>query len=172
MQNQTIDEFYKYNILDENFDEINYLLLFPETLDFYQPYCKDNNIGEKERLYYHYSLFGKKDYSWHDDDHALLISSILLMKEGISEQMSGNSFSVNLGSFRIENKVARQEYVRRMLTKNLIKIIELFKKNIGLRLCQYYKQRIDVLDMIEFLAETNIFSRLIEGCSELEDEVL
>jgi len=171
VQNQTIEEFYKSNILDDNFDEISYLRLFPETLDFYQPYCKDHNITEKERLYYHYSFFGKNDYSYHDDDHALLIHSILVMKEDMSEQMSGNSFSVNFGSFRIENKVATQEHVRLILTKNLIKILKLFKMNRGLRLCQYYKQRIDILDMLEFLAEANIFSSLIEGCSNLEDKV-
>lgn len=50
----TIEEFYKTNIIDENFDEALYEEQYPETKDFYQPYCEQNNISNKQRLYFHY----------------------------------------------------------------------------------------------------------------------
>ena len=155
----SIDEFYLSNIVDENFSEVLYAKMFPETSDFYQPYCKNHNIGEKERLYYHYSLFGAEGYTYHNDDNALLVQAILAAK-GISlTNTAGN----NLEVLELTNSIVNQI---------LIKILKLFKKNRGLRLCQYYKQRMDFLEMLEFLVEGNIFSSLIKGCSDLEDEIL
>lgn len=54
-----IIEFYKNNKLDINFDEVLYQEQSPETKNFYQPYCRNNNIDDKHRLYFHYRLYGK-----------------------------------------------------------------------------------------------------------------
>jgi hypothetical protein len=53
----SIEEFYQKNKLDNSFNEEQYLLLYPETKDFYQPYCKQNNIDDKQRLYFHYKIY-------------------------------------------------------------------------------------------------------------------
>lgn len=50
----SIDQFYKENSLDIYFDEKFYSSRFPETKDFYQPYCLANNISDKHRLYFHW----------------------------------------------------------------------------------------------------------------------
>lgn len=55
----SIEEFYKSNLLDQNFNEKLYTQQYPETIDFYQPYCKEHNIDDKYRLYYHYVLYKK-----------------------------------------------------------------------------------------------------------------
>ena len=54
-----IEEFYKNNILDEDFDEIFYQEKYPEVQEFYHPYCIENNIDDKHRLYYHYKKYGE-----------------------------------------------------------------------------------------------------------------
>jgi hypothetical protein len=54
-----INEFYKVNRLNHSFDEILYKQAYPETDSFYQPYCRDNFIDEKHRLYFHYHLYNK-----------------------------------------------------------------------------------------------------------------
>jgi hypothetical protein len=54
-----IDNFYKVYTLDENFDEKAYGKLYPETINFYQPYCYNNNIDDKHRLFYHNILYIK-----------------------------------------------------------------------------------------------------------------
>jgi hypothetical protein len=56
--NIDIEAFYHDNECNQFFDEINYAKLYPESREFYQPYCKQNNISEKQRLYYHWVLFG------------------------------------------------------------------------------------------------------------------
>ena len=53
----TIEEFYKNNQLDYSFDEILYLKEHPDVEGFYQPYCKDNAISEKHRLFFHYNVY-------------------------------------------------------------------------------------------------------------------
>ena len=53
----SIEEFYQSNDIDESFDEQAYQEKHPETLAFYQPYCQQNNIDNKHRLYYHYSIY-------------------------------------------------------------------------------------------------------------------
>lgn len=50
----SIEEFYKFNNVDESFNEKLYLEIHPETAGFYQPYCQQNNIDDKHRLYFHY----------------------------------------------------------------------------------------------------------------------
>jgi lipopolysaccharide biosynthesis protein len=55
----SIKEFYQTNNVLEDFDEIFYQKEYPETKDFYQPYCKNNNIDDRHRLYFHYYHYGK-----------------------------------------------------------------------------------------------------------------
>jgi len=40
----SIDAFYQKNKVEPNFDENFYQTRYPETKDFYQPYCKNENI--------------------------------------------------------------------------------------------------------------------------------
>ena len=56
----SIEEFYQSNKVSKYFDEKKYLLDNPEVKNFYQPYCSDNDISEKQRLYYHYTLHYSK----------------------------------------------------------------------------------------------------------------
>ena len=58
--NISIEDFYIDNAIDPNFDEQFYLFQFPEIKEFYQPYCLDNGIDDKHRLYFHYSQYHKK----------------------------------------------------------------------------------------------------------------
>lgn len=53
----SIDEFLKFNKTPETFDHHTYLELHPDTKDFYQPYCKDNNISDKDRLFFHFIIY-------------------------------------------------------------------------------------------------------------------
>ena len=56
--NVDIEDFYNNNECNQFFDELNYAKLYPESREFHQPYCEQNNISEKQRLYYHWVLFG------------------------------------------------------------------------------------------------------------------
>ena len=60
-KNLDISHFYKQNQINNDFNEILYQATYPDTKDFYQPYCKDNFIDEKHRLYFHYHLYNKPD---------------------------------------------------------------------------------------------------------------
>ena len=55
----SIEEFYQKNKVDADFDEVFYQNNYPATKDFYQPYCKENNIDDKHRLYFHYMMYGQ-----------------------------------------------------------------------------------------------------------------
>ena len=57
---QNIIDFYKCNVLDEEFDSRFYQTNYPETFPYYQPFCSQNNISEQQRLFHHYILYGKK----------------------------------------------------------------------------------------------------------------
>lgn len=54
----SIEEFYQYNNIDASFDAKFYESLYPETKDFYQPHCQENNIDDTHRLFYHYKNYG------------------------------------------------------------------------------------------------------------------
>ena len=54
-----IEEFYNNFTVDDDFDEIYYQDKYPETKDFYQPHCRENQISEKQRLFYHYFSYIK-----------------------------------------------------------------------------------------------------------------
>jgi len=68
MNPKYIKEFYDNNKVDSEFDHEFYsrsVIKFTKKLSenlhkFAQPYCKDNSVTERERLYYHYELHGKK----------------------------------------------------------------------------------------------------------------
>jgi hypothetical protein len=56
----SIENFYIQNPhIDPDFDELFYAEAYPETKDFYQPYCDKNNISDRHRLFFHYSQYGK-----------------------------------------------------------------------------------------------------------------
>ena len=55
----SIEDFIKIGDVDEDFDERLYQTLYPETNLFYQPYCKNNNISNRTRLFFHYAKHGK-----------------------------------------------------------------------------------------------------------------
>ena len=56
-----IDTFYLYNKVSDDFDEKAYLELCSLASEFYQPYCKDNNISEKHRLFFHYIMYWEEN---------------------------------------------------------------------------------------------------------------
>lgn len=59
-----IVDFYKNHTADDDFDEIFYKDKYPETNNFCQPFCKNNNISDKQRLYFHwheYNRYGFKN---------------------------------------------------------------------------------------------------------------
>ena len=60
LEMQNIIEFYNSNVLDEEFDSKFYQTNYPETINYYQPFCSQNNISEQQRLFHHYILYGKK----------------------------------------------------------------------------------------------------------------
>ena len=62
MTQPTIEEFYTDHQIDDDFDEIFYALEYPETDNFYQPYCVRNNIDDRHRLFYHWFLYGQINY--------------------------------------------------------------------------------------------------------------
>ena len=55
----SIEDFIQYCDVDEDFDEKCYQSLYPETYKFYQPYCIENNITDRNRLFFHYVKYGK-----------------------------------------------------------------------------------------------------------------
>ena len=64
--NRLID-FYLFNRIDESFDEVLYQSMYPETKDFYQPECRNNNIDEKHRLYFHFKNYNRNAFQKIED---------------------------------------------------------------------------------------------------------
>lgn len=56
-----IIDFYKKNTVDKSFNYIAYKEQNPQTDGFYQPYCRQNNIDDKHRLYFHWYNYGKNN---------------------------------------------------------------------------------------------------------------
>ena len=48
--------------IEDDFDEIFYQKEYPDTKDFYQPYCVNHNIDDKRRLFYHYKTYNDNRY--------------------------------------------------------------------------------------------------------------
>lgn len=44
--------------VDDDFDVNFYLEAYPETKDFYQPYCSQNGVEDQKRLFFHYKNHG------------------------------------------------------------------------------------------------------------------
>jgi hypothetical protein len=63
-----IVEFYRKNSVEKQFDEEFYLSQNNDLNKFYQPYCKNNKITERQRLFYHYVFFGKKNGMFKNKD--------------------------------------------------------------------------------------------------------
>jgi hypothetical protein len=83
----SIEEFYQSNDIEENFNEKLYNETYPETANFYQPYCRQNNIGDRQRLYYHYVIYTKNLHDTHGIKHNNSIYEIKLewQKPNITE---------------------------------------------------------------------------------------
>lgn len=62
----SIEEFYLNNSLDPNFNHHYYAYKYSGTKDFYQPYCSQNNIDDKHRLFFHYSIYSQERYKIHE----------------------------------------------------------------------------------------------------------
>lgn len=56
-----IEEFYKTNTIDKDFNYLFYASHYPEVRTFYQPYCDIHSIDDNYRLFFHYSMYGMKD---------------------------------------------------------------------------------------------------------------
>lgn len=62
-------DFYKQQSVIDDFDDEFYALTYKETERYYQPFCTNNNISDRERLYYHYINFGRKQlYKKNEED--------------------------------------------------------------------------------------------------------
>jgi lipopolysaccharide biosynthesis glycosyltransferase len=55
--NNELKEFFELNELDSNFDEVEYAKKYPETKEFYYE-CLNCGFSNKQRLYYHYCMYG------------------------------------------------------------------------------------------------------------------
>lgn len=56
-----IESFYSISKVDDDFDAKFYTKEYPSTKEFYQPFCNDRGISERERLFFHWYLDGKKN---------------------------------------------------------------------------------------------------------------
>lgn len=66
----SIEEFYKTNSIDPDFDSEFYENEYRDTIDFYQPHCTQNKITNRARLFYHYFMYGREaGYVKHAESH-------------------------------------------------------------------------------------------------------
>lgn len=63
----SIEEFYESNTIDPDFDELFYKKEYPETDQFYQPYCLEHHIDDKKRLFYHYIFYAPSNFKNYND---------------------------------------------------------------------------------------------------------
>jgi hypothetical protein len=94
----SIEDFYKYNVVDNNFKEQEYQLLHPETKTFYQPYCQQNNFTDKQRLYYHYKIYNNNYAQPNVHNKFLLIKPLGNISEQIKTINSFHSFAKQIGA--------------------------------------------------------------------------
>lgn len=52
-------DFYRHNSVGKDFDECCYIKENPNAKNFLQPYCSENGIDERRRLFYHWHMFGR-----------------------------------------------------------------------------------------------------------------
>jgi hypothetical protein len=53
-------QFFKDHEVDADFDESFYSQMYPETEGFYQPFCEESNVTERQRLFYHWYHHGRQ----------------------------------------------------------------------------------------------------------------
>ena len=54
-----IHKFLKENDIPTSFDENFYMETYEKVANFYEPYCSENGISDKERLYFHFMTYGR-----------------------------------------------------------------------------------------------------------------
>ena len=64
---QSIEYFYATHTLIDDFDVDFYTRNYPDTKNFYQPYCRNQNIDDKRRLYFHWHLSKSKRFKSPED---------------------------------------------------------------------------------------------------------
>lgn len=62
-ESKDIISFYLLNEVDENFDHQSYLELNPSAENFYKEYCDENDITDRQRLFYHSVFYSSAKYS-------------------------------------------------------------------------------------------------------------
>lgn len=73
----SIEEFYSIHSVDQDFDENFYQKEYPETQNFYQPFCQKKNIDNRHRLFYHYMTYGNQGYkNLSDKNKNILVTNI------------------------------------------------------------------------------------------------
>lgn len=77
-----IIEFYQQNTIHHLFDDKFYALISPEAKDFYQPFCTENNISDRSRLFYHYKTHGIYQEKPINSSHLKEITNINLQNIG------------------------------------------------------------------------------------------
>tara|TARA_B100001094_G_scaffold325666_1_gene380409 strand:- start:631 stop:1110 length:480 start_codon:yes stop_codon:yes gene_type:complete len=144
----SIDKFYELNILDETFDEVQYAQVVPETINFYQPYCNNNHISDKKRLYYHFSIHGsfRKRFSYLTDKNMILINSIIGMASNATN---------------------------RLVKNNIIETLNLCKYIGELHIYKHQIKRKDIIEMLDLLIENKIFSCISnKEEDDIEDSII
>tara|TARA_B100000131_G_C18115771_1_gene611230 strand:+ start:1063 stop:3276 length:2214 start_codon:yes stop_codon:yes gene_type:complete len=150
----SIEEFYEHNEIDEEFDEEFYrsIINHPDLDDFYQPYCSENDIPERYRLYYHYHQYGryfgakkrKEDLIPKFEEEVLDIPLANEIK-GIKESIPKISIVVpnyNYGNFIKENleSIISQTYPN----KEII-VVDGGSTDDSLEIINRYKDKIDII---------------------------
>jgi hypothetical protein len=104
-----IVEFYKNNPIeiDSNFDEVYYQNKYPDLSGYYLPWAKNNGFSEKQRLFHHYYLYGKKEGRFISLKDEIKKSKIIFLKptQGLCNRLllidSAYSFA-KLNNFKIK----------------------------------------------------------------------
>ena len=191
MSNPSIEEFYEENVVDESFDEIFYASINKEVKDFYQPYCSDNNITERQRLFYHYYFFGKYYGAKKRKGHCIPknpkeISEIPLCKKEIPTGLSLPKISIvvpnyNYGKFLEENllSIISQNYPNKEIivvdgdsTDNSKKIINKYKNHIDKLICEKDSGQSNAINKGFKIADGSILSWLNSDDSLCDNALL
>jgi len=110
----SIDKFYSVYSVDPNFDHIEYLRNYPETIDFYQPYCLNNNIDDQKRLYYHYSLYMEKYSLEHIKIFRQIFLDLIMTQEMYIKKYISTIFS------KINTSISCHSYVDRQANLDVL----------------------------------------------------
>ena len=60
IMSEDIEEFLKENKVPDSFDENFYMERYEKVSSYYEPYCSENGITDKQRLYHHYIHYGQQ----------------------------------------------------------------------------------------------------------------